>query len=169
MFERGLLFDSCTVSPLRALLGPQGVKFLMRRSFQILTISSMLCLIESAAAQVALEASPETGSKPAMDVLREMEPEQTARTQTEYWTRSLGLTEAQAQQLSALNLTFATEAQAIARGQSNDAEKIGAIETVDNDREEDVLAILTEKQRALYIEFIQKRDLWVQQHIEQIK
>lgn len=141
----------------------------MRRSFQILTFATILCLVASAGAQVALEALPETDFKLAIDVLRDVEPEQTARAQTEYWTRSLGLTQAQAQQLSALNLTFATDARTIARGQADDAEKIGAIEAADQEREEDMLAILTEKQRAQYVEFIQKRDLWVQQHIEQIK
>jgi hypothetical protein len=141
----------------------------MRRSFQILTTVTILCMTASAWAQATLESVSEVKSKGAMDVLRETEPEQTARAQTEYWTRSLRLTRAQAEQLSALNLTFATEARAIARGQANDPEKIQAIESADQQREEDVLAILTEEQRARYVAFIQKRDLWVQQHIQQVQ
>ena len=85
--------------------------------------------------------------------LREQSPEAIAKDQTDFWTRTLGLTAEQAAALHQVNLGYAGDMRLAARLPASDAQKVDPLVSLEDEKTNEVLEFLTPAQRARYLEF----------------
>lgn len=93
--------------------------------------------------------------------LREQPATDIARGETDFWVRTLGLSTEQADALQAINLRYASGMRVAARTSATDAAKLGALETLEDQKSEEILEILDPEQREKFTRFIEHRQRWV--------
>jgi hypothetical protein len=89
--------------------------------------------------------------------LREQPPEEVAKSQTDFWTRTLGLTSEQAAALHEINRRYANDMRLAARLPGDDASKLDGMEALEDARAAEIIEVLTTEQRQRYLQFIGHR------------
>jgi hypothetical protein len=106
-------------------------------------------------------ATATTGSAQVLQELKTQSVEEIASGQTDFWARSLGLTSEQAAALQQINLRYAASQSLAARVPGSDDLKVAGLDTLEAQKTEEVLEILTPAQRERYVGFTQNAETWV--------
>jgi hypothetical protein len=99
-----------------------------------------------------------------LDDLREKTPEELASDQTDFWARTLGLNKEQASALQQVNLRYATDMSLTAKSETEDDQKLATLETLEQERSEEVAELLTPAQRERYTDLTQQMERFVMDH-----
>lgn len=99
-------------------------------------------------------------SAQTLEHLGQASPEQTARGQTGYWARTLGLSRGQAERAYKINLRFTRAASLAMQTTQTDAEKLQAIDAYGEARDADLARIFTASQLRRYQQVRRQMDAW---------
>jgi hypothetical protein len=91
-----------------------------------------------------------TVSGQVLEDLVQKEPQEIASDQTDFWARTLGLSEEQTVALREVNLRYANDMSVAAKAKSDSARKLATLETLEKERSGDVADLLTPAQRERY-------------------
>jgi hypothetical protein len=115
------------------------------------------------ASSVALILTVTASAGPAQ-VLQELKTqsvEEIAKGQTDFWARSLGLTDEQTAELHQINLRYAASQSLAARVPGEDDQKVDGLDTLEEQKTAEMLEILTSAQRERYLSFSENMARWV--------
>jgi hypothetical protein len=90
--------------------------------------------------------------------LKKQTPEAIARGQTDFWTRTLGLSAEQSSALNEINLRYASTLSLAARAPGDQAQKLPAMRAAEARRSEEILELLTPAQGERYTAFEQRME-----------
>ena len=88
--------------------------------------------------------------------LKQRDPQEIARAQTDFWTRTLGLSPRQTAALQQINLRYASSAATVVKSTSTDAEKRSTLRAADDQKAAEVADVLTPPQRDRYLAIVQR-------------